>query len=123
MKNRKAVTEAVLAANRANAKSSTGPRTERGKAASNRNAVRHGILATKIVLETDDERAEFQALVQSCDAGFEPNGFLEQLLVEEVATTLWKLRTALGLEVRELSSRQNLRDRGQEIANSRNKSR
>lgn len=45
----RAVSEAKLQANRANAKKSTGPRTARGKAWSRRNALRHG-LTSRIVL-------------------------------------------------------------------------
>ena len=40
MKRTKTVTEAVLSANRANAQSSTGPRTERGKSNTRHNALR-----------------------------------------------------------------------------------
>jgi len=48
MKKRKRITAAVLAANRANAKKSTGPKTRSGKNASRRNAWKHGMTA-KIV--------------------------------------------------------------------------
>jgi len=70
MKLKKKVTEGVLAANRANAESSTGPSTERG------------LLSKTIALESDDERAEFQELVRSLNAEFSPDGLLEQILVE-----------------------------------------
>lgn len=39
------ISQRKLQANRANAKCSTGPRTEAGKAASRRNALKHGILS------------------------------------------------------------------------------
>ena len=38
-----------FAANRANARRSTGPRTEEGKQQSRRNAVRHGLTADTVV--------------------------------------------------------------------------
>lgn len=44
------VSERQLQANRANAKCSTGPRTEAGKAVSRRNAQKHGILSHSIDL-------------------------------------------------------------------------
>ena len=110
MKHKKTVTGAALAANQANAQSSTGPRTERGKSNACHNALQHSILAKRIVLETDEERAEFQKLFQSCNAEFGPEGLLERFLVEEIATLLWKLQIALGLETRELSLRQDVRD-------------
>ena len=44
------ISERKLLANRANAKRSTGPRTEAGKAASRRNALKHGILSRVVDL-------------------------------------------------------------------------
>ena len=44
------ISERKLQANRANAKRSTGPRTEAGKAASRRNALKHGILSRSVDL-------------------------------------------------------------------------
>jgi len=111
MKPRKTITDAVLAANRNNARSSLGPTSQQGKSNSCQNAVRHGLLSKTIALETDDERAEFEELVRSLNAEFSPDGVLEEILVEEIATSLWKLRLAVGFESRELSSRKNLRDR------------
>jgi len=45
---RRPISERKLQANRANAKRSTGPRTEAGKAASRKNALKHGILSRSI---------------------------------------------------------------------------
>jgi|HubBroStandDraft_6_1064221.scaffolds.fasta_scaffold306084_2 hypothetical protein len=77
-------TEAVLAANRANAQSSTGPRTKGGKSNTRHNALRHGILAKRVALETDEERVEYQRIFESWNAEFRPEGFLENALVEEI---------------------------------------
>jgi len=106
MTHKKTVTEAVLAANRANAKCSTGPRTEQGKSNSCHNSFRHGILARRIVLENKEQRAEFQRLFQRCRDDFRPQGLLEKFFVEEIAILFWKLRITLGLETKELSVRQ-----------------
>src|SRR5579862_847985 len=74
-------TAAQIAANRANALRSTGPRTPEGKAASSRNALTHGahasddtILATAATTYLDDFRAHFQ-----------PVGVLEAHLVDHLA--------------------------------------
>jgi len=47
---RKRITAAVLAANRANGKKSTGPKTRSGKNASRRNAWKHGMTAKTLGL-------------------------------------------------------------------------
>jgi hypothetical protein len=47
---RRPISERKLQANRANAKRSTGPKTEAGKAASCRNALKHGILSRSLDL-------------------------------------------------------------------------
>lgn len=58
-------TAAQLAANRRNAMLSTGPRSEAGKAATSRNAVKHGLLATGSVAVTRGPFAESVADVQA----------------------------------------------------------
>ena len=111
MKNKRTVTEAVLAANRKNGKSSTGPRTARGKSYSSQNAVRSGLLAKRIAFANQDELLEFQILFQSLHDELRPCGLVEKFLVEEIATLFWKLQIALGLESKELLNVENLRDR------------
>ena len=51
-------TKAQIKANRENAKKSTGPRTEEGKARVSLNALKHGLLARDAVLPSEDP-AEF----------------------------------------------------------------
>jgi hypothetical protein len=110
MKDKKTVTGAVLAANRANAQSSTGPKTKQGKSNSSYNALTHGILARKVILETAEQRAEFQKLLQSCETDCVPEGVIEKFLVEEIATIFWKLGITEGLQAKELLRRQELSD-------------
>ena len=45
-------------ANRQNAKKSTGPRTEEGKARSSQNGLKHGLLARDAVMAGEVSRAE-----------------------------------------------------------------
>jgi hypothetical protein len=90
-------TEAQVAANRSNAQSSTGPRTEEGKHASRLNAVTHGFSGSIAVLPTEDpeEYARFrEALLES----LAPVGALEDRLAEEVVEGSWRLRRAANLE-------------------------
>lgn len=109
MSHKKNVTEAVRAANQANAQSSTGPRTEEGKSMTCHNALRHGILTRRVVLE-DDERREYRRLWHFWNDYYHPKGGVEQFLVEEVTNTSWKLGITESIEILELSRRQDVRD-------------
>jgi hypothetical protein len=62
------------------------------------------------VLETHEERAAFRKLFKYCNDDFGPKGLLEQFLVEDIATLLWKLQISVSVEMRELSLRQNVSD-------------
>jgi len=110
MKHKKHVTEDVLAANRLNSQSSTGPSTKHGKARSSKNAVRHGVLARNVVLDTHKQWKEFRGLRKYCETDLRPEGLVEKLYVEEIVNILWKLGIVEGLEVRELLRRQELSD-------------
>lgn len=78
-------------ANRRNAGRSTGPKTAEGKARVARNALKHGILSIDIVLPDEDE-AEFRAFDRRLREGFEPIGEAEEVLVDRIVATLWRLR-------------------------------
>ena len=54
-------TEKQIAANRENAKSSTGPRTDAGKAASSSNALKHG-LATRGIIKSQGQQDAFDLI-------------------------------------------------------------
>jgi hypothetical protein len=110
MKHKKKVTPAVLNANQANSKSSTGPTSKQGKANSRRNAKTHGILATKLVFETEEQRKEFEELLQACRKDRAPQGLLEEGLVEEIAIVFWKLGITEGFVAKDLLRRQDLDD-------------
>ncbi len=110
MKHKKKVTLAVLAANRANSRSSTGPRTKQGKSHSSHNALRHSILARKLVLATHEQRAEFRELRHACKKEFSPEGLLEKFFVDEIAIIFWKLGITEALQAKELLRRQELSD-------------
>jgi hypothetical protein len=111
MKNKKKITPAVLAANRANAESSTGPQTERGKSNTRHNALRHGILAKMVVLETDEERAGYKEIAESWNAEFSPVGLQEEVQVEEITILSRNLQIVEALVSRELAFRRGVRGR------------
>src|SRR5580700_2029926 len=84
-----------IAANRANAARSTGPRTEEGKARSRLNSLKHGLLATEAVsaaLEGEPERAAFDHLADRVENYYLPQGPVEEILVEKIAIATWRLK-------------------------------
>ena len=96
---RKTVTEMKLAANRLNAKRSTGPRTERGKNTSRFNALKTGLFAEQVVIPFDGEgfrddgpRKQFARLLRSLQEEYKPEGLSEALCVVDLAECRWKLR-------------------------------
>ncbi len=98
----KPVSPRRLAANRANARKSTGPRTPRGKAVSSRNARKPGLLARNVVIADDLDEAEsdFDALLRGLTARLAPDGPFETLLVERIALCYWRLARAARFECR-----------------------
>ena len=80
-----------LEANRVNAKRSTGPTTESGKARSKMNALKHGLSAKAVVIEGEDPR-EFETLRAGLERDFEPSTVIERELVENLAALLWRQR-------------------------------
>lgn len=92
-----------LAANRQNAIHSCGPKTERGKANSSKNAIKHGIFAGKLFSQTEGERLEFHELAAQLVEHYQPVGFREQLLVEQILTELIRNSRILRYEQRVLS--------------------
>jgi hypothetical protein len=79
-----------IAANRANAQLSTGPKTEAGKAASSHNAIKTGLTGRTVLLPTDDRQA-FDAHVARLLAEFQPANDAEKALVHSIAGTEWRL--------------------------------
>jgi hypothetical protein len=83
--------------NRANAKHSTGPKTEAGKKKSSLNALRHGLTGQIVVMPTDD-LAAYQSHLKSFEAEYLPQGATEANLVQALADTSWRLNRVAALE-------------------------
>ena len=94
--------DAKIAANRANAKKSTGPRTEAGKAASSRNNTRHGLTAKQLLLDTEDP-AQYEALRKDLIESYRPANGAELMLVEEIAQNFWRLQRARNIEAENMN--------------------
>lgn len=88
---------AQIAANRENAKRSTGPRTVAGKRRSATNAMRHGLTAARPVLPGENPR-QYRALVNQIRRRFSPQTAMERELCQRIAHLCWKLRRAPGAE-------------------------
>jgi hypothetical protein len=101
-------TDAQIAANQANSKRSSGPRTENGKASSARNATRHG-LSGHIFVVADDERDIFEDFLQDHRDDLQPIGALQRDLFDQIVLSAWNLRRLSRLEA-ELISAENLLD-------------
>ncbi len=92
------VSERRLAANRANAQLSTGPRTAEGKAVSSLNAVKTGLTGHAVLLADTEQAAAYRAHVQRVFDRWEPVGDREHTLVQSLADTQWRLNSIPGLE-------------------------
>jgi hypothetical protein len=100
------IPETRTRANRANARLSTGPRTESGKLRSSLNALRHGLTARTAVLPTEDPEA-YQRHVQQFLGEYAPANPTETQLVHEIANTAWRLNRIPSLEAELLSQNPN----------------
>jgi len=83
--------ERQKAANQANARHSTGPKTSEGKAAVRLNAVRHGLLTRDVVLPEEDANA-FEDLFNQVRTNLSPVGPIEEFLADRVVNAMWRLR-------------------------------
>ena len=90
-------TNAQIRANRNNAKKSTGPRTEEGKARVAKNALKHGLLARDTVLPGEDP-ADFDRQLSALEADIQPANSLEFELVRQIADAQWRMRRLTRLE-------------------------
>jgi hypothetical protein len=83
--------ERRLAANRANAQLSTGPKTPEGKAVSSLNAVKTGLTGRAVLLASEDVAA-YEEHIERFRRTFQPVGDHETQLVQNLADTQWRLR-------------------------------
>src|SRR5260370_28506440 len=79
---------AQIAANRANAQKSTGPRSVEGKSASRFNALKHGIDAASVVIPGEDP-AEYEALAADYRRDFRPQSPSEIFHVDTMLRADW----------------------------------
>jgi hypothetical protein len=86
-----------IEANRRNALKSTGPTTPEGKERSRRNALRHGLTAETVIATLEDTE-DYQAFEAAVIADYDAESAVERELVLRLASVLWRLRRATGIE-------------------------
>lgn len=89
-------------ANIENAKGSPGPKTDEGKSVVRGNALKHGLLAQSVVVNINgfgETQEEFDSMLAQLHVDCGPVGLQEEMLVEKIAITYWRLRRALRAEV------------------------
>ena len=84
-------------ANRLNALRSTGPKTSQGKERSRCNAIRHGLTAETVIVGLEDVH-DYEAFEATVIADYDAQSAVERELVLRLASVLWRLRRATGIE-------------------------
>ena len=98
-------TEKQIAANRANAKKSTGPKTPADKFIASQNAISHGCLAESVLLP-NESADRFRALHTAYLNTFPPDSQETLDLVETLTVARWRLRRIWTLEAANLAHEQ-----------------
>jgi hypothetical protein len=92
------ISQRQLAANRRNAAKSHGPKTPEGRAAVRLNALKHGFTAAEIILPTVEAEADFEAFRQAFEDKCQPVGPIEEVLVEDIVISRWRLSRIRKME-------------------------
>ncbi|MHC4594551.1 MAG: hypothetical protein ACYS9C_13780 [Planctomycetota bacterium] len=95
------VSKKQLEANKKNAQKGA-VKTEEGKAIVKHNALKHGLLAKEAIItvgEGAENPKEFNALLSDLKSHLNPDGTLEEILVEKITVSYWRLRRAYKYEV------------------------
>jgi len=107
-----------IEANRANAKKSTGPKTEAGKLRARQNSWKHGLTAEVVVTTSEDAEA-FSEFREALMRQYDPEGWLECELVERIASLCWRLRRVPVFEAAILDYREDVILRNEEAQEER----
>jgi hypothetical protein len=88
-------------ARRHNAQKSTGPKTDEGKKISSQNAVKHGVHAADIIINSPhlrEQQSEYDQLVESLFDELKPKGDFQEHLVHKIAQCIWRHRRVINAE-------------------------
>lgn len=76
---------------------STGPKTEKGKAVSSQNALKHGLYSDRCLIE-DEDWLDFEDLRFNIERTLAPQGPVERELVRRITDAAWRLRRIVRIE-------------------------
>ena len=91
------LSDAQLAANKANAAFSTGPRTEPGKSRSSKNALSFGLFTLNDFVR-ENEAEQYTKICTSFWSELTPEGTAEEFLATELISSAWRLRRCRMVE-------------------------
>lgn len=91
-----------LAANIQNSNHSTGPKSDSGKVIASQNAIRHGMLSTRLVVPELESEQGWMTHHQEIKESFSPVGGIEHQLVERIAFNLWRLNRVARYEAEDI---------------------
>src|ERR1700724_2899419 len=92
------ISQRQLDANRRNAAKSHGPTTPEGRAAVRMNALKHGLTAAEVILPTTEDKLEFEQFQADFEEQCQPVGLLEQVLVEDMVVSRWRMNRLRKME-------------------------
>jgi len=90
-------TEKQIEANQQNALQSTGPKTDEGKTVSRGNALKHGLLSEEVLMK-GEKQTQLEELGKRLRSELAPHGELENLLVDRIVSSSWRLKRAIRVE-------------------------
>lgn len=98
------MTNKKILSNQKNALKSTGPKTEEGKSRSSMNALKHGLRSESLAVSVLESSEEWNRHRDHVLRDLSPVGYLESLLAERIASTLWRLGRVVRYETLSISS-------------------
>ena len=96
-------TDKQKAANRENAKKSTGPRTDEGKHRVSRNGLKHGLLSTVCVIPGESP-ADYDKHLSGFQDQYWPSNPFEHALVRQMADAEWRMQRISRLQAAYMES-------------------
>ena len=99
------ISEKQIIANQQNALKSTGPTSDDGKSISKLNSLKHGILSKSSIITTGDGEEDlemFEVITERLVEDFQPIGLAEEMLVDRIISSYWRLQRVMRAEVGEV---------------------